>query len=182
MQPARDLACRRSQTRRSPNQLTTAGPAPGLKPQCPSPLVLAKIIHTCIYNLWCWYTADLRWCSGWEFRSCVKVEVAVLGSRPFLRNLQFLWTQSNSSTNFPCQSSRAEWKSRWTAWASVPNKPTFSVDVKQHFSYTSIDLYGWTERPHWDRMRHIVPTLHPQAWPAERPHRDMVRYDVSYLH
>ena len=26
------------------------------------------------------------------------------------------------------------WKSRWTAWAPVPNKPTVSVDVKQHFN------------------------------------------------
>ena len=26
------------------------------------------------------------------------------------------------------------WKSRWTSWAPVPNKPTVSVDVKQHFN------------------------------------------------
>ena len=25
------------------------------------------------------------------------------------------------------------WKSKWTSWAPVPNKPTVSVDVKQHF-------------------------------------------------
>ena len=25
------------------------------------------------------------------------------------------------------------WKSRWPSWAPVPNKPTVSVDVKQHF-------------------------------------------------
>ena len=25
-------------------------------------------------------------------------------------------------------------KSSWTSWAPVPNKPTVSVDVKQHFS------------------------------------------------
>ena len=31
-----------------------------------------------------------------------------------------------------CQSSGAVWKSRWTSWAPVPNKPTVSVDVKQH--------------------------------------------------
>ena len=24
------------------------------------------------------------------------------------------------------------WKSRWPSWAPVPNKPTVSVDVKQH--------------------------------------------------
>ena len=32
------------------------------------------------------------------------------------------------------QSSGAVWKSRWTSWAPVPNKPTVSVDVKQHFN------------------------------------------------
>ena len=32
------------------------------------------------------------------------------------------------------QSSGAVWKSRWTSWASVPNKPTVSVDVKQPFN------------------------------------------------
>ena len=26
------------------------------------------------------------------------------------------------------------WKSKWTSWAPVPNKPTVSVDVKQHFN------------------------------------------------
>ena len=30
------------------------------------------------------------------------------------------------------QSSGAVWKSRWPSWAPVPNKPTVSVDVKQH--------------------------------------------------
>ena len=32
------------------------------------------------------------------------------------------------------QSSGAVWKSRWTSWAPVPNKPAVSVDVKQHFN------------------------------------------------
>ena len=32
------------------------------------------------------------------------------------------------------QSSGAVRKSRWTSWAPVPNKPTVSVDVKQHFN------------------------------------------------
>ena len=30
------------------------------------------------------------------------------------------------------RSSWAVWKSRWPSWAPVPNKPTVSVDVKQH--------------------------------------------------
>ena len=33
-----------------------------------------------------------------------------------------------------CQSSGAVWKSRWTSWAPVPNKPAGCVDVKQHFN------------------------------------------------
>ena len=33
------------------------------------------------------------------------------------------------------RSSGAVWKSRWTSWAPVPNKPTVSVDVKQHFNF-----------------------------------------------
>ena len=32
------------------------------------------------------------------------------------------------------QSLGAVWKSRWSSWAPVPNKPTVSVDVKQHFN------------------------------------------------
>ena len=34
------------------------------------------------------------------------------------------------------QSSGAVWKSRWPSWAPVPNKPTVSVDGKQHFNRT----------------------------------------------
>ena len=30
------------------------------------------------------------------------------------------------------RSSGVVWKSRWPSWAPVPNKPTVSVDVKQH--------------------------------------------------
>ena len=36
--------------------------------------------------------------------------------------------------NLSCQSSGAVWKSRWPSWAPVPNKPTVSADVKQHFN------------------------------------------------
>ena len=35
------------------------------------------------------------------------------------------------------QSSGAVWKSRWPSWAPVPNKPTVSVAVKQHFNQPS---------------------------------------------
>ena len=46
------------------------------------------------------------------------------------------------------QSSGAVWQSRWTPWAPVPNKPTVSVDVKQHFKKRSGAV--WESRwPSW---------------------------------
>ena len=42
------------------------------------------------------------------------------------------------------------WKSRWQAWAPVPNKPTVSVDVKQHFNKMNRTL-AKTERSDLDR-------------------------------
>ena len=36
------------------------------------------------------------------------------------------------------QNSGAVWKSRWTSWAPVLNKPTVSVDVKQYFNHQSL--------------------------------------------
>ena len=38
------------------------------------------------------------------------------------------------------QSSGAVWKSRWTSWALVLNKPTVSVAVKQHFNQPFVTL------------------------------------------
>ena len=32
------------------------------------------------------------------------------------------------------------WESRWTSWAPVPNKPTVSVDVKQHFNQLQMPI------------------------------------------
>ena len=37
-------------------------------------------------------------------------------------------------------SSGGVWKSRWPSWAPVPNKPTVSVDVKQHSTNKSESL------------------------------------------
>ena len=37
------------------------------------------------------------------------------------------------------QNSGAVRKSRWPSWAPVPNKPTVSVDVKQHSTNQNID-------------------------------------------
>ena len=48
---------------------------------------------------------------------------------------QLLQLRLGDGSHKPCsQSSGGVWKSRWTSWAPVPNKPTVSVDVKQHFN------------------------------------------------
>ena len=44
------------------------------------------------------------------------------------------WRDDWTLTGRLAQSSGAVWKSRWTSWAAIPNKPTVSVDVKQHFN------------------------------------------------
>ena len=44
-------------------------------------------------------------------------------------------TNDDDDVQSPIQSSSgAERMSRWTSWAPVPNKPTLSVDLKQHFN------------------------------------------------
>ena len=67
----------------------------------------------------------------------MKVEVTVLGS-PSLITLHGLCGRK-ATLNLPLPEFRSfVRKSRWTSWAPVPNKPTVSVDVKQHFSNTNI--------------------------------------------
>ena len=51
------------------------------------------------------------------------------------------------------QSSEAVWKSRWPSWAPVPNKPTVSVDVKQHFNQST--MLTW----HRKKKRKVTPTV-----------------------
>ena len=58
-----------------------------------------------------------------ELRGCVEVEVAVLSSL-FLIVLM---------VSVDVTELRSCVKVDWTSWAPVPNKPTVSVDVKQHF-------------------------------------------------
>ena len=48
-----------------------------------------------------------------------------------------LQTIEQVSWNSVPQSSGAAWKSRWPCWAPVPNKPTVSVDVKQHSTHSA---------------------------------------------
>ena len=45
------------------------------------------------------------------------------------------------------QSSGAVWESRWPSWAPVPNKPTVSVDVKQHLTTAYRPKGTWTYVP-----------------------------------
>ena len=63
-----------------------------------------------------------------------------------------LWRHCVQGTG---QSSGAVWKSRWTSWATVPNKPTVSVDVKQHFNQTGKGV--WTGRDDDDEVElHVL--------------------------
>ena len=51
------------------------------------------------------------------------------------------------------QSSGAVWKSTWTSWAPVPNKPMVSVDVKHHvylfYTYHSVQSSGAVWKSTW---------------------------------
>ena len=60
------------------------------------------------------------------------------------------------------QSSGAVWKSRWTSWAPVPNKPTVSVDVNQ--PSTVWVLLASTGRGAWDE--HYTGTWSPPSPPC----------------
>ena len=54
---------------------------------------------------------------------------------------------------------RGVWKSRWTSWASIPNKPTVSVDVKQHSSKYWSDNW-WTMLFHYITSLSVVAVCH----------------------
>ena len=45
-----------------------------------------------------------------------------------------------SAISLRIQSSGVVWESRWPSWAPVPNKPTVSVDVKQHSTNLKIHI------------------------------------------
>ena len=47
---------------------------------------------------------------------------------------------SEKLTSSTCRSSGAVWKSRWPSWALVPNKPTVSVNAKQHFNNNKLHI------------------------------------------
>ena len=75
---------------------------------------------------------------------------------------------ANYKDNTHTQSSGAVWKSRWTSWAPVPNKPTVSVDVKQHFIIIRIS-YTHTLTTAVGNIESIVkrPTTLANRWQCE---------------
>ena len=69
--------------------------------------------------------------------------IRVTGTRAHTANQKQFGNRSKQSRcvcivythdNFQGQRSGAVSESRWTSWVLVPNKPTVSVDVKQHFN------------------------------------------------
>ena len=69
-------------------------------------------------------------------------------------HLEIIWCQDwleRAEVNRGYQSSGAVGKSRWTSWAPVPNKPTVSVDLKQHSNQQRL-LSSNTERRRSERV------------------------------
>ena len=67
------------------------------------------------------------------------------------------------------------WKSRWPSWAPVPNKPTVSVDVKQHptnqlVKISYVDLIRLLASPsgHDQKPQSASPRQPPSGSIAER--------------
>jgi len=78
-------------------------------------------------------------------------------------DLQFWGFYERDWTSVYSQSSGAVWKSRWPSWAPVRNKPTVSVDVKQHFNhlFTLFPIRAVTWPPTLDNL---FVTLHTSWW------------------
>ena len=70
----------------------------------------------------------------WKLKVSVKTTAAVITWTMIMNSSLALLSVISSSFRQFCQSSGAVWKSRWPSWAPVPNKPTVSVDVKQHWT------------------------------------------------
>ena len=81
-------------------------------------------------------TGGMHDCLISELRSCVKVEVAVLGSPSLVVLMVSVEADQhlNSNTTLSPQSPGAVWKSRWPSWAPRPMSLMVSVDVKQHWT------------------------------------------------
>ena len=94
----------------------------------------------------------ILWAVGCEMLECWWLHLQYLSffSLPFFLWLSWWWCwctaprahkplrgialyKSCYYNHYFLQSSGAVWKSRRPSWAPVPNKPTVSVDVKQHF-------------------------------------------------
>ena len=69
--------------------------------------------------------------------------------------------------------SGAVWKSRWPSWAPVPNKPTVSVDVKQHlYNNKSLteNMFAWPTCTIFDAHTHTHTHTHTHAHTHTRTH------------
>ena len=63
------------------------------------------------------------WLLMYSFYWCVAISYIYMGSG---------LTKKQNKKNNRDQAARAMWKLRWPSWLPVPNKPTVSVDIKQH--------------------------------------------------
>ena len=109
---------------------------------------LTCLLETTVYNqlgfyFVCFWDRCIQW-TGLSFWRPRYKELGYFGDCCLQRTGLFVgdrysrWTVLSVGDQMNCavalQSSGAVWKSRWTSWAPVPNKPTVSVDVKQHFN------------------------------------------------
>ena len=87
----------------------------------------------------------------------------------------------------PRPSAGAVWKSRWSSWAPVPDKPTVSVDVKQHFNQSCLrwkvvvpnTCFGAYTRKDWrhGRLYMTLPIAYSDG--VSTTGRRWYRYNVS---
>ena len=103
--------------------------------------------------LFCFWDRCIQW-TGLSFWRPRYKELGYFGDCCLQRTGLFVgdkysrWTVLSVGDQMICavalQSSGAVWKSRWTSWAPDPNKPTVSVDVKQHFNNKAV---AWRVTP-----------------------------------
>ena len=113
------------------------------------------LLETTVYNQLGFYFGDrcIQW-TGLSFWRPRYKELGYFGDCCLQRTGLFVgdkysrWTVLSVGDQMICavalQSSGAVWKSRWTSWAPDPNKPTVSVDVKQHFNNKAV---AWRVTP-----------------------------------
>ena len=100
-------------------------------------------------------------------RKSSQSNVALIGSFLALLRPRFSSVYRPPRKPLDFQSSGAVWKSWWTSWAPVPNKPTVSVDVKQHFNQelqpSTLD-FMWGERRRGNDIQVNIGGHHQFSW------------------